>query len=164
MIFNIMSRFDAEIESKNRDMPATLVISITEEGSPYPEFDLKNPNIVDILFVQFNDVNADEPFPITEEHAKAIIEEYNLYKNKVERILVHCEAGVSRSAGVCAALMKIHDGDDMPIFGQAKYCPNMTCYRAILDEYYGKYDEEEAQRKWDVNTEAYLKEEGLLDD
>lgn len=52
-------------------------------------------------------------------------------------IIVNCEAGISRSAGVAAALSKVLTGDDEDFFG--RYCPNTTAYKKIVAE---------AQKKW----------------
>lgn len=48
-------------------------------------------------------------------------------------IIVHCDAGISRSAGVAAAIMLWKTGDDSPIFDSGRYYPNMWCYRKTLE-------------------------------
>ena len=48
-------------------------------------------------------------------------------------IVVHCEAGISRSAGVAGALSLIMNGTDEYYF--KKYLPNMFVYRKILNAY-----------------------------
>lgn len=48
-------------------------------------------------------------------------------------IIVHCDAGISRSAGVAAAIMKWSTGDDTPIFNSWHYHPNMWAYRKTLN-------------------------------
>ena len=45
-------------------------------------------------------------------------------------IVAHCEAGISRSAGVAAALAKVFHGDDSDYFRRA--CPNRRVYREVL--------------------------------
>ena len=57
------------------------------------------------------------------------------YKDKVECIIVHCEVGVSRSAGVMAAIQKYLTGDDSAIFNNGAFSPNMYCYRMMLDAF-----------------------------
>lgn len=59
-------------------------------------------------------------------------------KHFVERhsdktIIVHCDAGISRSSGVAAAILKYLIGDDSQIFDNPKYYPNMLCYRKTLN-------------------------------
>ncbi len=50
----------------------------------------------------------------------------------IERILVHCDAGFSRSPAVGAALARVLNGDDAEFFG-GRYRPNMLVYRSLLD-------------------------------
>lgn len=53
----------------------------------------------------------------------------------VDRVVVQCEAGRSRSAGLAAALGKIYNDDDWFIFDNAKYNPNRYVYRTMLNAY-----------------------------
>lgn len=49
-------------------------------------------------------------------------------------VVVHCEAGISRSAGVAAALSKHFKNDDSMFFNNAsKYLPNRLAYRVLLN-------------------------------
>ena len=69
----------------------------------------------------------------TEENAKQILDFIEKYKNEVDLIVVHCEAGISRSAGVAGALSLIYNGTDEYYFKH--YLPNILCYRKILNNY-----------------------------
>jgi Predicted protein tyrosine phosphatase len=51
-------------------------------------------------------------------------------------IVVHCLAGISRSAGVAAALLKIYTGSDEKIFKNPFFVPNTLVYKTILEAYY----------------------------
>jgi len=51
----------------------------------------------------------------------------------VDKIIVQCDAGRSRSAGVAAAIKKYFDGDDTQFFDDPYYRPNMLCYRKTLE-------------------------------
>ena len=66
-----------------------------------------------------------------EDDAKKIVEFLKKYPNT--DIIVHCDAGISRSSGVAAAIMKWATGDDSPIFKSYRYCPNTWCYRKTLE-------------------------------
>lgn len=57
-------------------------------------------------------------------------------------ILVHCDAGLSRSPGVAAALAKILLGDDREWFH--KFHPNRRVYRLIVEEYISRLEKEMA--------------------
>lgn len=49
-------------------------------------------------------------------------------------VVVHCEAGISRSSGVAAALSKHYLGDDSIFFGNAsRYLPNRLAYSVLLN-------------------------------
>ena len=66
--------------------------------------------------------------------AKNIIDFVETFKNEVDLIVVHCEFGISRSAGVASALSLILNGTDQYYFDN--YIPNMLCYRKILNAYH----------------------------
>ena len=50
---------------------------------------------------------------------------------RVEVLLIHCEAGMSRSPGVAAALSRIYYGDDGP-WGEYDF-PNSLVYQRLVD-------------------------------
>lgn len=53
--------------------------------------------------------------------------------NHTELCIVHCTAGISRSAGICAAILKWATGNDDDIFQNPSYRPNMHCYQIMLN-------------------------------
>lgn len=160
MLFKVMNRLAASEYSKNSNIPKTIIISITDIGSSENTFALNN-QIIDILRLQFFDCEVGDIGHITKIDSKKIIEFVNKHINDIEQIVVHCEGGISRSAGVCAALMKIINGDDWEIFNNAKYCPNMTCYKTILETYFESYDETEANKKLAHNIKIWRKANNL---
>jgi protein-tyrosine phosphatase len=54
------------------------------------------------------------------------------HRAEIERIIVHCDAGVSRSAAVGAALARAFSGDDAEFFA-GRYRPNVRVYRTLLE-------------------------------
>lgn len=76
----------------------------------------------------------------TDEDAKSILNFVELCKNGVDLIVVHCEAGISRSAGVAGALSLIMNGSDQYYFD--KFLPNIFVYRRLLNMYMGSKREE----------------------
>ena len=116
------------------------------------------PNLIDVLSLRFNDVESNEPNHMMRADAEAIIAFVNKYINDVSQIIVHCGAGVSRSAGVAAALMLIINNDDSPIFDNPKFCPNRCCYRTTLNAFFGSYSEEAIEEKFKHNIEVWVKE------
>lgn len=93
------------------------------------------------LYLEFSDI--DKHFPNTScilfnsRIAQKILNLVDKYKNKVEVIVCQCEAGISRSAGVAAALSRIINQDDYIYF--KRFIPNRTVYRTILEEYVKNY-------------------------
>lgn len=58
-----------------------------------------------------------------------------------EVVVAHCDMGASRSPAICAALAKIHGGDDMAWF--ANFRPNVHVYRTLLNEHFELADRQE---------------------
>ncbi len=65
------------------------------------------------------------------EHARAVWEFVDQHRTEIERVVVHCDAGLSRSPAVAAAISRCLDGDDAEFF--ARYRPNMRVYRTLLE-------------------------------
>ena len=79
-------------------------------------------------------MNGDGIVLFDEKMAKHILFFVESFKLDTNMIVVHCEAGISRSAGVAAALSLILNKTDQYYFDH--YCPNMLVYRKILNEYF----------------------------
>lgn len=127
MIIDVKSRKIIEQNQYNAN-----IISITSQ----PTYaDIKNCGPT--LFLHFEDFDTELPGwsiqPIQKEDAEKIAAFVMINKHNGRRFIVQCDAGVSRSAGVAAALMKYFNGDDSPIFDNPQYCPNMRCYRMVLE-------------------------------
>ncbi|MEM9070020.1 MAG: hypothetical protein AAGE52_16045 [Myxococcota bacterium] len=74
----------------------------------------------------------------SEIHADAIWEFVLRHRADISRIALHCDAGMSRSPGVAAALSKVLVGNDAQFF--KRYHPNMRVYRTLLERYYEKFE------------------------
>ena len=117
------------------------VVSISDPDKENPDLTSNsNNNIVQVLQLKFADVELGQPDCITDEQANSIVKFLlgDCVYFCVKRIIVHCEAGVSRSAGVGAAIMKYLNGSDWEVFDSPRFRPNMTCYRKVLDAFYCK--------------------------
>ena len=135
MKFYVYSRQRAAQESRVISEP-TLIISITDPGRELNDF-AENEHIKAICRVQFDDVtrnNAREcDVLMTPRHAELIKQYVRRYIDEVECIIVHCEGGVSRSAGIMAAIRKYLLGDDSAIRNSGRYLPNKHCYDLMLN-------------------------------
>ncbi|MCF0151642.1 MAG: hypothetical protein HUJ80_09570 [Firmicutes bacterium] len=143
MEFKVMSRKDAIDFSYKKPDKECVIISIAD-ATGFPAKIAENEYIKAVLFIFFDDVDGKSVYAMTAEEARIIADFALKAQERVPLLIVQCEAGISRSAGVCAALMKYFDGDDIPIFGNPYYKPNMHCYRMVLN---ALNDRDEASQK-----------------
>lgn len=137
MQYKILSRAAAQKHSYKVDMP-TIIISITDPDKDIARF-AKNPNIYGVCRVSFDDADkrVDDEILMTHDDAKKIIDFVNRYRQNVDQIVVHCEAGMSRSAGVMAAIREWLDGDKFSVWNNPMYHPNRHCYRTMISNIFG---------------------------
>jgi len=139
MTIHIMSRNNAIKYSQEQHSEITAFISISDCDKDSPMLE-NNPNngIKARCKLKFDDVERGQNNCITEADALKIVTFVAQNVKIANKLIVHCEAGVSRSAGVAAAIMKAIYDDDRPVFNSRKYVPNMTCYRMVLNAFYGE--------------------------
>ena len=132
MRFIVLSRPEAE---KYKPEVSAIIISITDPEQPQAA--LRNIlEYKDCLRLQFHDL--DHPIEgykylkmFHKTDAEQIIAFVDKYKDGVELVVVHCEAGVSRSAGVAAALSVIYN-NTCEEFYSSRYYPNALVKSVIL--------------------------------
>jgi len=126
-----------------------LIISISTPGDEEAEVRL-NEFTVDVLRLSFNDLDQEpgpafrkvygEPVLFDEKLAVQIRDfvQANVGRS-IKQIVVHCDAGQSRSPAVAAALAKKLNGSDdefwepSVMYAQRRYSPNRLVYRVLLD-------------------------------
>jgi predicted protein tyrosine phosphatase len=93
----------------------------------------KSSNQKAVLRLMFNDV-TDGKTSMNDEQAEQVRDFVleNL-KNGVHSCIIHCTAGISRSAGVGAAISKVINGDDSEFF--LSFMPNAHCYKKVLEAF-----------------------------
>lgn len=145
MQFFVFSR--PEIERWNPTSAKHVIISINSTGSELAKV-VRNEHTLAVSSFVFADLDQEpgptyrqvygEPTLFTREHAKAILR--FAQTPGISAIVVHCDAGQSRSAAVAAALSVIYnDGDDRQfwgtdqMYGAKMYSPNRLVYRTILN-------------------------------
>lgn len=169
----VWDRETAIAEVRNLTAPAA-VISISTVGDTAPIFN--EPKGVKVFYTFFDDVEEGDKFyhPISWKQAEDIRHFVYGLKN-IDTLVVHCDAGVSRSAAVAAAIGKYLFNDDMFIFGRPRFCPNRTVYRKVLQSLFDRELEESEKselrekEKWNVDIwkhfffDVGLTEEEMLD-
>lgn len=136
----VKSRVKARKDSFADVIPKTAIISINTPGDELNTF-AKRDDIVDVLYLSFHDIGMrdKEGVQMTEADAKKVVD-FVIKCNKlgVEELWVHCDGGISRSSGVAAAILKHLTGSDEKIFNSPRFCPNLTCYRLVLNKFIEK--------------------------
>lgn len=136
MIIKVFSR--KEIEKFLTDMPHIVISARDPESKEVKLPD--NPNRIAELHLEFDDCDGFSLLPTLErfkpfssEDAKSILKLVNLTYPYVNMILVNCEAGISRSAGIAAALsILLGRGDQIYFNIKGPYYPNKFVYKTLL--------------------------------
>ena len=136
MDLEVMSRRDFEKYSQQNHKITSIVVSISSVGEHRPTIaDNPDNGILGVLSLNFNDTANPDPsaYGICWVQALQIAQFIKHSKDMADKIIVHCGAGQSRSAGVAAAILKYYTGDDTPIYNNPRYTPNNLCYRNVLE-------------------------------
>lgn len=134
----IKSRADAEEYILEKNIGVTAVVSISSKVEGPLPFITENHKIIDFLYVDFEDIEKkydNESILMDDSHALGIKDFINKNKDKIEVLLIHCSAGISRSAAIGAALNLALLGDDYSIWKSGDYIPNLHCYKTMLKAY-----------------------------
>lgn len=145
----IMNKNDVENFQFERDKEY-LIISICGYYETLANFqisELYNHNI-DIKFYLFDDVDKETKYydlkkkkyyyliPMRKDQSKNIAFLVKENYNKFDYLIVHCNAGISRSAGVVGAICKYLWNDDNDVFNDKYFKPNMYVYNLLLNSFY----------------------------
>ena len=107
--FEVRSAYNAGLFRCDRPWAA---ISITTEGD-FPVLSENNrQGLLQLAFADTADPDRSDSF--TASHAAELLDFVAQIGDQIEVLLIHCEAGMSRSPGVAAALSRIYYGDDGP--------------------------------------------------
>ena len=120
------------------DVPwAAISIVSAVGGNPI----LSTKNRVDVLKMAFEDrefFGPETPMDLRfdKEKAQQILDFAAEVWPKIDCLMVHCHAGMSRSPAVAAALEHIYHGNGSDNYWFSVRTPNMMVYRTILDTHY----------------------------
>ena len=157
----IFSRQAIEKACAANPVVPVAIISITDIFEPLANIPA-NYNIRCCLRLQFDDVFEDEAGAMCQADADDIAEfVYDIDENHIEadEIWIHCEGGVSRSAAVAAAISKHLFGDDMWVFSNPAYYPNMWVNKLVTEALGDEWRYKEFARKLNINIQNYKEQE-----
>lgn len=116
-----------------------VVISIHDPNTRPPHV-RKQAGLRDTLVLTFDDAEElpstalpDEIVLMSEQQAEQVREFVARYRGKVGTVVVHCEAGMSRSPAIAAALCRVFERTDELYWRE--YHPNRHVYRMILQAF-----------------------------
>ncbi len=106
-----------------------LIISITSAEDDVARIPA-GPHTLELIRLSFLDVAEGQPGAMTEEHAMKILAAFERHRPPLERVVLHCDAGVSRSPGVALALATLVGADTTEI--GRRYAPNRHVVHTLL--------------------------------
>jgi predicted protein tyrosine phosphatase len=128
--FFVYSRYMVESIEPHHNVPH-IIISITSAPDDRAKLPICTYTI-GVLRLSFADSDKGEN-AMTDAHATELKAFIGGLTEKFERIIVHCDAGYSRSPAIAAALSKHYNGTDKEFF--ERYKPNMLVYRKVLNAF-----------------------------
>ena len=139
MKFFVMNRDEIEEEGIDIGQQYVLIsISCPDDKPKLKKDDL----CLEILRLEFDDLDRwIKPFPghkeyrlFNKEDARKILDFFVKHRISCPNLVVHCDAGISRSPAVAAALTNICGQTDKDYF--VRYHPNRLVYSTILSEHH----------------------------
>lgn len=140
-----------------KNAPKTALISISSRDEIPPDFNMDGSNgLLEVCIASFDDEEQGMPRCIEQQDAEKIADFVCSIENdnQIEKLVVHCGAGISRSAGVAAACSLYLLGDDSEFF-DSRYCPNRTCYRMVLNALLVQLTDEQIDERFGRNKKKY---------
>ncbi len=141
MKIKILSRQQAVKRSYTDFDGSKIIISISDPFEEKAKFNRNNISIKSVLYLSFYDIDEktksifggyDSMSPID----AVLIRDFVLkWENFVDEIWVQCEMGMSRSAGIAAAISEYFDMDSNAILSSNKYRPNLLCCKLTKDAF-----------------------------
>lgn len=112
-------------------------------------------NKLEVGFLDVEDPRV--PGSFEDVHARAILRFIKLLPDEVTDLYVCCSKGMSRSAAVAAALLRMSGRSDDPVWLNPYYTPNTLAYYLLCKEAGIQITPEQVMQKNKQNEEAYIK-------
>lgn len=153
----IMSKQECTVFSTKDLKEDYIIISINDTGYNTVIYD--NEHIVDTLKLWFDDIWLKEHEIkdlrlMRKTDAIKIKMFIDTYKDKVNNILIHCTAGISRSGAVGCAISRYLNGDDSYLLATGRYIPNKHVYKLMCETFGLDYSEELFKEKMRIRNKG----------
>lgn len=146
----VLSRYEMSLKA-NEEIPYACVISINTPGREH--LDIATP----VLYLDFNDTTDENGISMFDSRKIAIFVSSNVAQGN-KHIIIHCDQGISRSAGVAAAILKAYNMDEDIILKNGHYCINPRCYEYACKAFRLPITPEQVREAQDKSRAAYLSE------
>ncbi len=110
-----------------------------------------NSKIV-LCFDDITQLNSEHSF--NNEFSEKIFNFVKTLSQDIENMYVCCDAGESRSSAIAAVIMRFYGYDEMTIWKNPHYNPNILVYRLLCLQFGFNVTNEEIQNKQIINKEA----------
>ena len=135
-----------------------IIISINDSNCNTALYN-NNEHIIDKLKVWFDDIwekeYEDEDLKLMRRTDAIKIKMFiDTYKDKVNNIVVHCTAGISRSGAVGCVLARYLNGDDNYLLATGNYIPNKHVYKLMCETFGLEYSEELFKEKMKIRNKG----------
>lgn len=135
MRFDVFNRDTIEKYNTNEKHIVISISDIDCDKANLPKLESR----IDAMFLKFSDfdritegMNKEYKESLFNKRlAEAVWKFVDKYKDDINLIIVNCEAGISRSSAVAAAISKILNGNDDDFFKY--FLPNRLVYRKMIE-------------------------------
>lgn len=158
----VKSRLQAIQHSQLKEIPSCIIVSITEGKGHTPSFYRGDGSQVkDVFPLFFDDIDREHDGykACQEEDFKGLRAFIDKWKDKVDEIIVHCHAGISRSSGCAAAICQYIGIDDTFIWDSGQYIPNRRVYKFARMEFGILRSEKEMQELFKRADDAQVRKD-----
>lgn len=146
----VLSRHEMSLKA-NEEIPYACVISINTLGREH--LDIATP----VLYLDFNDTTDENGISMFDARKIAIFVSSNVAQGN-KHIIIHCDQGISRSAGVAAAILKAYNMDEDIILKNSRYCINPRCYEYVCKAFRLPITPAQVKDAQDKSRASYLSE------
>ncbi len=141
----VLNRVEAE-EFDCGQVWACISIANTEDDFP----PIPDENRHDLIQLAFADITmpANDFILFHDDHAHDILDFVTRNWDAIDTLMVHCDAGISRSSAVAAAIAHLKLDDESEFF-EEPFDPNPRVYQTLREVATGRGDYQNGMDEWD---------------
>lgn len=126
--------------------------AIISSSGPIEETKLRG---IPHVFRCYEDLDYESGRAFSREDAAAFAAFFQEWRGRIDVLYCCCNAGQSRSPAVAAALTRSLGADDLPLWANPQYHPNMLVYEMLTTELAVPLSDQEIDRRMFINQQAF---------